>query len=122
MEYGTLLEKKALAAKSGWWAGGAILFLFGSAFLIGVLFGDIESNNNLPRILFAVTRLLAAVFWVVGCGYYARSKGWSSGMGILGILTCIGLLVLVLLPDKWSKALKHGPAPMGPSDLTNYPR
>lgn len=122
MLYGTLAEKKELQRKSGYWAGGALLFAFATAFLIPLV-ASAQSGGGLFASLVLATRLVAAVLWVIGCDFYVRSKGWSRGMGILGILTCIGVLVLVVLPDKWGKELKERPVgPSGPADLTNYPR
>lgn len=122
MEYGTPAEKKELSKKSGIYAGIAILIAFGTAFLIPALRQAAGGSNSAVLGLLAAARIVAVVMWVIGCGFYAKSKGWSPWMGILGILTCIGLVALVLLPDKWAKALKQTPQPMGPSDLTNYPR
>jgi hypothetical protein len=43
------------------------------------------------------------VLIIVGLGYYAKSKGYSGGWGFLGLLSCIGLIVLAVLPDKTKK-------------------
>jgi hypothetical protein len=40
----------------------------------------------------------AAFLW--GCFNYAKGKGYPSLLGLLGLLSCIGLLILVVLPDK----------------------
>ena len=40
----------------------------------------------------------AAFIW--GCGQYAKAKGYSPWLGALGFLSIIGLIVLVLFPDK----------------------
>jgi hypothetical protein len=36
-----------------------------------------------------------------GCFSYAKGKGYHPALGLLGLLSCIGLLVLVVLPDKY---------------------
>ena len=41
---------------------------------------------------------LAAFIW--GCGQYAKGKGYSAWFGALGLLSIIGLIVLVIFPDK----------------------
>ncbi len=40
----------------------------------------------------------AAFIW--GCCNYAQGKGYHWALGFLGLLSCFGLIVLVLLPDK----------------------
>ena len=37
---------------------------------------------------------------IVGLGYYAMSRGQSKWFGALGLLSCLGLIVLALLPKK----------------------
>lgn len=41
---------------------------------------------------------LSIFLW--GCGQYAMAKGYSPWFGALGLLSIIGLIVLVLFPDK----------------------
>ena len=48
----------------------------------------------------AIIALVGAVFFIWGCMNYAVGKGYSKFLGLLGLLSCIGLVVLVLLPDK----------------------
>lgn len=45
---------------------------------------------------------LAAFIW--GCGQYAKAKGYSAWFGGLGLLSFIGLIVLVLFRDKHKAA------------------
>lgn len=40
----------------------------------------------------------AAFIW--GCINYAQGKGYHWALGLLGLLSCIGLIVLVVIPDK----------------------
>lgn len=47
--------------------------------------------------------LLGLILWIVGLCYYAAAKGYSAALGTLGILTVIGLLILLALPDKTKK-------------------
>ena len=44
-----------------------------------------------------------------GCVNYAQGKGYSPWLGLLGLLSGIGLIVLVILPDKY----KGGGPPAG---------
>ena len=53
--------------------------------------------------------LVGAVLLIVGLSYYAKGKGYSAVLGLLGLLSCFGLLILALLPDK-TKDKSHGVA------------
>jgi hypothetical protein len=71
---------------------------------IGILFqivGRVVSSMNdalaLPGLLLMIVGL---VFFIWGCMNYAQGKGYSMWLGLLGLLSCIGLVVLVLLPDR----------------------
>jgi hypothetical protein len=44
--------------------------------------------------------LLACVLFIIGHGFLAKSKGYSSLFGILGFLPGVGLLILLVLPDR----------------------
>jgi len=51
--------------------------------------------------------VLALVLWVAGiasfiwgCVGYSAGKGYTKWLGALGLLSCLGLLVLVVLPDR----------------------
>jgi len=48
----------------------------------------------------AIIALVGAVFFIWGCMNYAVGKGYSQFLGLLGLFSCIVLIVLVLLPDK----------------------
>ena len=52
-----------------------------------------------PAIPALVMTLLGAVFFIWGCMNYAEGKGHSKWLGLLGLLSCIGLVILVILPD-----------------------
>jgi len=54
--------------------------------------------DNLP-LGFGLT-LVGAVFFIWGCCSYAKGKGYHWALGFLGLLSCIGLLILVVLQDK----------------------
>jgi hypothetical protein len=43
---------------------------------------------------------LSTLLMVGALGLYAKAKGQSVFLGLLGALSCIGLLVVALLPDK----------------------
>lgn len=54
--------------------------------------------------------LVGVGFFIWGCFNYSEGKGYPPALGLLGLASCLGLIVLVLLPDK----LKNGgPPPPG---------
>jgi uncharacterized membrane protein len=56
-------------------------------------------NPNLALVALILT-LVGLAFFVWGCMNYAEGKGHSKWLGLLGLLSCIGLIVLVFLPDR----------------------
>jgi uncharacterized membrane protein len=56
-------------------------------------------NPDLALIALILT-LVGLVFFVWGCMNYAVGKGHSKWLGLLGLLSCIGLIVLIFLPDR----------------------
>jgi len=62
----------------------------------------------------AVVSLVGAGIFIWGCVNYALGKGYSPWVGALGLLSCIGLLVLVILPDKTKEIGYGGPGMGGP--------
>ena len=47
-----------------------------------------------------VLAILGIIFFIWGCMNYAEGKGYSKALGLLGLLSCIGLIILIVLPDK----------------------
>ena len=43
---------------------------------------------------------VSTLLLMVALGLYARAKGQSVFLGLLAVLSCVGLLVVALLPDK----------------------
>jgi len=58
--------------------------------------------RQMPNLALAgtIVMLVGVVFFIWGCMNYAVGKGYSQFLGLLGLFSCIGLLILVLLPDK----------------------
>jgi Na+-driven multidrug efflux pump len=54
--------------------------------------------------------------WIAAATFYAKSKGYSPWYGALGALCCCGILILIIMPNKWVDAPASG---YGPGD---YPR
>jgi len=48
-----------------------------------------------------ILSLAGAVLFIWGCCAYAKGKGYHGAWGLLGLLSCIGLLILVCLTDKY---------------------
>ena len=48
--------------------------------------------------------LLGSVLLIMGCCFFAKAKGYAWWVGLLGLLSCLGLVVLYLLPERqaWS--------------------
>ena len=44
--------------------------------------------------------VIGSICLIVGCCYYSKGKGHNAAWGLLGILSIIGLIVLVCFPDK----------------------
>ncbi len=44
--------------------------------------------------------LIGGILVVIGCCYYAKAKGHNGAWGLLGLLSLIGLLILVAFKDK----------------------
>ena len=56
------------------------------------------------RMIFGVILvLIGASFFIWGCMNCAVGKGHSKWLGLLGLLSCIGLIILMLLPDHHKK-------------------
>ena len=55
--------------------------------------------NEAAAIPAMILTLLGAVFFIWGCMNYAEGKGHSKWLGLLGFLSCIGLIILIILPD-----------------------
>jgi hypothetical protein len=67
--------------------------------------------SNRPFFLTAVDPLwvtligsaLSTLLLMLALGLYARAKGHSVFLGLLAVLSCVGLLVVALLPDKTAR-------------------
>lgn len=102
--------RKELQNQSSYFILGAIGVLVANAFITPFL---AQSGLAMPvSPLFVVAAL---VLWIMGCIKYAHSKGYSTIVGLLGLLSIFGLLILVLLPNKWKDEVAT-------TSTTNYPR
>jgi hypothetical protein len=53
-----------------------------------------------PLYVALIGSALSALMLMVALGLYAKAKGQSVLWGLLAVLSCIGILVVALLPDK----------------------
>src|SRR5262245_3100716 len=78
----------------------------GIQIICAVLRNDFSSERHatsLPQWAGWATSLgivVGGVLFIIGLGYYARGKGYSMALGLLGFLSCLGLLILLVLPDR----------------------
>jgi hypothetical protein len=78
-----------------------------------------QANESAAWYVFAgLLGLAGAVLFVWGCVNYAQGKGYSGFVGMVGLLWCIGLVILVVLPDR-HKDGGPPPTPQPPPDA--YP-
>ncbi|HBB76771.1 MAG: hypothetical protein A2186_01230 [Candidatus Levybacteria bacterium RIFOXYA1_FULL_41_10] len=57
-------------------------------------------NSNFSNPAFFLTGFVGYASLIIGLYYYAKSKGYSGWLGLLGFLQLIGILIIVLLKDK----------------------
>ncbi|HXC99182.1 MAG TPA: hypothetical protein VN048_07560 [Verrucomicrobiae bacterium] len=62
--------------------------------------GHSEPFPEWVSILFRISIFVGPVLLVIGLSYYALAKGYSAALGILGLFSCIGFLILFFLPDR----------------------
>jgi hypothetical protein len=70
---------------------------------VGILLqviGRILTDNGPGGVVLGIILILVGLgAFVWGCMNYAEGKGHSKHLGWLGLLTCIGLIILACLPD-----------------------
>ena len=71
--------------------------------IIVEILGRVMAMNQALVLPGLIIVLVGAVFFIWGCRNYAAGKGYSNVLGLLGLLSCFGLIVLVLLPDKFKE-------------------
>ena len=69
-------------------------------FIVQVVGRLIANISNEGVIIGAIVGLGGVAIFVWGCVNLAAVKGYSKWLGLLGLLSCIGLVVLILLPDQ----------------------
>jgi hypothetical protein len=72
----------------------------GLGILIQLLHVILVHEGYVSPICGLIIEIVGLLFFTWGCMNYAEGKGHSKWLGLLGLLSCIGLLVLVFLPDR----------------------
>jgi hypothetical protein len=109
---GTLEHKKELEKSSN------IKIVIGIVGMIASRVIPLGADPAGPIAIIAIViGLLSLIPWFWGLADYARSKGYSAVMAVLGICSIIGLLVLVVLPNKY---IINSNQPVDPN--SPYPR
>ena len=71
--------------------------------IIMQFFGKTLRDNAHGQGVLVVALVLSVagfVAFIWGCVGYSEGKGYTKWLGALGLLSCLGLLVLVVLPDR----------------------
>ena len=68
--------------------------------VVGLLLPAFANIPALSIFLFAVPFVVGLAFQTWGSFAYAQGKGYHPAVGLFGILSCVGLAVLALLPDR----------------------
>lgn len=64
-----------------------------------------STANRVDPLMFGLGLAVVSVgtlLLVVGFAYYAKAKGHHPAWGIVALLSCVGLFVLAMLPDRWA--------------------
>lgn len=87
------------------WGGfiGALVLRIAGTALIAV-------DQNALGILLTVLSVVAFAVFIYGCTLYARAKGYSPWLGLVGISGLIGIIVLAVIPDKHKSGVAVGSA------------
>ncbi len=115
------LKEKAIALVL---IGLAIQFI--PLFIIGLLFLSFNVKNSPPNLLLSFLILdlflLGYIFFIKGCCLYAKSKGYSSKWGSIGLLSVFSLPILLFLPPKKNSfSLQLEKLPNNPFEKINIP-
>lgn len=72
----------------------------GGSLIAGLAWGVLSYSANIDGSLTLVVNLLISIVYFSGLYYYAKAKGYSGWLLLLGFLHLLGLIILVVLPDK----------------------
>ena len=80
-----------------------ISLLWGVPGLLIQTFAYIVGNmmaQPLLALFFLCVSLAGTALLLIGLAYYSKAKGHSPWWGLVGILSCLGILILAALPDR----------------------
>jgi hypothetical protein len=72
----------------------------GSGILVQIIARLLMAAGDAGALLGLPLALLGTGLFIWGCWAYAEGKGHHGGWGLLGLFSLIGLVILVLMPDK----------------------
>lgn len=91
-----------------------LVLQIGCLVALNMMAAKARSAGTFPPVILALILELGIIagdiLLIVGLCFYARAKGHSAVWGLFGLLSCIGLLVLALLPDR-TKGMGDGTVP-----------
>jgi len=73
----------------------------GVGILLQMAGGLINSIGGIWIAVGVIVMLIGAVAFIWGCMNYAEGKGHPKWLGLLGLLSCVGLIILIMLPDHY---------------------
>lgn len=68
--------------------------------VVNIISGVISSQGGSMATVGTLVGLVGAVMFIWGCINLAVGKGYSWAFGLLAFLPCIGLIILLVMPDK----------------------
>lgn len=71
----------------------------GVGFMLQIAGRVLAASSEAGAILGLILMLVGAAFFLWGCINYAEGKGHSKWPGLLGLLSCLGLIILIFPPD-----------------------
>jgi hypothetical protein len=72
--------------------GGLVLKILGS-----IVFQVREHNAGAAGMFMNVA---GTILFIWGCKHFVVGKGYNAWLAVLGILSCVGLFILIILPDR----------------------
>jgi hypothetical protein len=74
--------------------------------LIVSIAGRLLMKSEEPSLVLlgALAAIAGTVVFIWGCWHYALGKGYHGAWGLLGLFSFVGLIVLVLFPDRHKAA------------------
>ena len=68
-------------------------------FVVAILIYSLSESQIVAAVAY-VPMTFVGPLWILGCWCYAKGKGYHGAWGLLGLLTIIGIIILVCFPDR----------------------